>query len=432
MTLSATGLGYTYAGGAAIGPVDLHVEPGERVLLSGPSGSGKTTLLRLLSGICARSGWGTVSGRVGVGGLDPGALAPRDRPRKLGFVGQDPKDQLVCGTAADEVAFGPECAGLPGGEVEVRISRELRRAGLAGLELRDPHALSTGQQQRLVTAAALAGGAGLLLLDEPLAHLDPDGADALLAHLRALSDDGIAVVLAEHRLRRVVPWATRQVELDGGRVEYDGVPREPGGERPAPVPRPAPGAELARGEGIVHAGVLRGVDLALRERDRVALLGVNGAGKSTLLGHLSGRIGGRGLPGALEVPQDPDLTLFCATVDAELRYGPIEHGSAGEDVPRIAAGLGLTGLLDRPPHGLSRGQRLRTAVGAVLACRPRILLLDEPTAGQDPDAVERVMAVVDQELGDGALLFATHDEDLARRWANRVVRLRDGRLHEEG
>jgi energy-coupling factor transporter ATP-binding protein EcfA2 len=137
------------------------------------------------------------------------------------------------------------------------------------------------------------------------------------------------------------------------------------------------------------------------------------------------------VPAAIEVPQDPDLTLFCATVDAELRYGPTERGWTGDDVPRIAADLGLGDLLDRPPHGLSRGQRLRTAVGAVLTCRPRILLLDEPTAGQDPDAVERVMAVVDRELGDGALLFATHDEDLAGRWANRVVRLRDGRLSEE-
>lgn len=426
--------GYRYRGGAALGPIDLTVAPGERVLLSGPTGSGKTTLLRLLSGVCARAGWGEVTGEVRVGGVDPASLPPSERPRRLGFVGQDPADQLVCGTAADEVAFGPECAGDPADAVERAIVTQLARAGLAGLDARDPQHLSTGQQQRLVTAAALAADARVLLLDEPLAHLDPLGADALLAHLRALADDGITVVLAEHRLQRVAPWASREIHLVGGRVARDGPPIAPA---PAPprIPRPIDaGPVLARATGLrAQRGgraVLDGVDLEIRAGERVALLGANGSGKSTLLGHLSGRLAAPAWPGALEVPQDPDLTLFCSRVDDELASGPRARGATDvrARVAEIARALDLEELLERPPQGLSRGQRLRVAVGAALTVRPAVLLLDEPTAGQDPESVEALMAGIDRALGDGAILFATHDEELAARWASRHVELRGGRI----
>ncbi|MEQ1507464.1 MAG: ATP-binding cassette domain-containing protein, partial [Myxococcota bacterium] len=356
-------------------------------------------------------------------------LAPADRPGRLGFVAQDPGDQLVCGTVADEVAFGPECAGWAPDRVEARIPEVLAAVALGVRPDRDPRTLSTGEQQRLVTGAAIAAGARLVLLDEPLAHLDPDGAVLLLAALTRLAADGVAVVLAEHRLHLLAGFADRMVGLDGGRIVYDGplvVPPDPQ-VRPrsravGPVVLDARGISVRRGDRVV----LDAVDFALRAGDRVALLGANGVGKSTLLGRLSSR------PGAVLVPQDPDLTLFSATVAAELAYGPTDRRVPAAEVrARVAAaadGLGLTGMLDRSPHALSRGERLRVAVGAAVTCRPSVLLLDEPTAGQDLDAVEAMLVAVDDALGDAALLFATHDHGLARRHATRIVRLAGGRL----
>lgn len=407
-----------------MGPLDLRVGPGERVLLAGASGSGKSTVLRLAAGLLQRHGWGTASGTVEGG--------------RVALVAQDPADQLVCGTVADEVAFGPECAGWEAGRVEGRIRAVLDAVGLAGMADRDPRALSTGEQQRLVVGAATAALAPTLLLDEPLAHLDPDGAAALLDRLRDLAEGGVAVLLAEHRLEVVRPWCTRMVVLGGGRIVYDGPPVEVAAladpEEVAPVA--VPGEPVLAVRGLSHAWggrrVLDGVDLALRAGERVALLGANGAGKSTLLGRLSGRIGGRAAAdGVLEVPQDPDLTLFCATVRDELAYGPADRRMPADEVRRrvaeVTAALGLGALLDRSPHALSRGERLRVAVGAALTCRPAVLLLDEPTAGQDRPAVHAMLRAL-AAATDGAVLFATHDRALARRHATRTLTLSGGRL----
>ena len=153
----------------------------------------------------------------------------------------------------------------------------------------------------------------------------------------------------------------------------------------------------------------------------MAILGVNGVGKSTLLRALAG-------PERIEVPADPDLTLFCGTVREELAYGARERGLPGteEHVLRVARALRIEHLLDRPPHASSRGERLRIAVGAALCTRPTVLLLDEPTAGQDEDAIERLFAGLGELVPDAAVLFATHDPGVARRHAHRAIVLGEG------
>jgi energy-coupling factor transporter ATP-binding protein EcfA2 len=185
--------------------------------------------------------------------------------------------------------------------------------------------------------------------------------------------------------------------------------------------------ELRRGPRVLLAGVT----LHMHRGERVALLGRNGTGKSTLLGTLSGRLGGRPIVrGAVEVPQEPDLTLFATTVREEIAYGPRDRGVT-VDVDALVDMLALRHLLDRAPQGLSRGERLRVAVAAALACRPPLLLLDEPTAGQDPDAVEAVADALRTTMSGGAVLFATHDESFATRHATRVIRIDAGRLVDQ-
>jgi len=438
MTLRLRDCGYVYPGGTSgVSGVDLEVPPGERLLLTGASGSGKSTLLRLAAGLVQRHGMGDVLGQVEVGGQDPAQLSPQERAASVAFVSQIPSDQLVTGTLGDELAFGLESAGWEPDRIARRIEALWRLLGVGvGLE-RDPARLSGGQQQRVVVAASMAVGAPLLLLDEPLAQLDREGVVALLGLLTELSDSGVAVVLAEHRLKACLPWATRVAVLDHGHLARVCTPAEmslPAPLRPMPRGRPSDAILASVDDVRVSYGdveVLRGVDLTIRTGERVALVGPNGAGKSTLLSVLAGEIPGATVHGrVVDVPQDPDLALFCSTVAEELAFGPLDWGLSEEEtadrVSRVAASLGIASLLERPPQALSRGQRLRVAVGAALTTGPALLLLDEPTSGQDRESILGIMDALDALPSDVAVVFATHDHELARARSHRVIALVEG------
>ena len=450
------GAGYRYPGASApaIDGVDLVVEAGQLVLLTGPTGCGKSTLVRLAAGLLGRHGGGEIHGRVEVQGEEPSVLGPAARARRIGFVSQTPDRQILTSRLGDEIAFPLESIGADPVRLDQSVEEQLTAFDLPGPS-RSPEALSGGQRQRLVTASAMAGGAGLLLLDEPLSQLDPAGADALMGRLRALADGGTAILVVEHRLGPTLPRADRVVVMSEGRLTWTGAPSELRDEVLEPLgmqrPRalaPPQKAGVSGGPVLLEAGPLKhryrdaSVDalevlgLTLRAGERVALLGANGSGKSTLLAALSGEIaaGDVQVEGRLlDLPQDPDLTLFSATVREEIAHGPMEQrlprAEVGARVRRAAEALSVTDLMDRPPHALSRGQRLRVAVASMLSCEPSVVLLDEPTSGQDYGHVERMMAEL--RSPDRALLFATHDEDLARRHATRILRLRAGRFIEQ-
>jgi len=469
--LMLAGAGYRYPTGRTPAVADVYaaVNAGELLLITGPTGCGKSTLLRLAAGLLQRHGSGTKTGIVRLGGQDPATLESAARVGVVGFVSQNPDRQIVAGTTGDEIALGIESTGRTEG-LEDRVAELL---GLFGLPLdpeRKPTALSGGQRQRLVVASALAGAPPLLLLDEPLAQLDPRAADELMTRLRGLADDGVAVVVVEHRLEATWDRADRVLVLNEGKPVALGHPdeldlpalRELGLKLPAlldlrdrvarkgldlrnaswAVPEVAeerPGAELlAAGPlTVAYDGVvaLDGVEITLSAGERVALVGANGSGKSTLLKALAGELDGGEVacPGRIvDVPQDPDLALFCATAREEIAYGPTEARRADTEplVARLAAQFSVTPLLGRPPQALSRGQRLRVAVAAALAVEPAVLLLDEPTSGQDRDQVERLMLALRSPAR--GLLFATHDLDLALRHATRIVWLDEGRIAYDG
>lgn len=486
LELRQAGYRYPAADRPALEGLSLSLEPGTLTLLTGPTGCGKSTLLRLAAGLLARHGSGALSGAVSVGGADPAALSPAERVARIGFVSQNPVDQVVTGTLGDEIAFAAESAGLDPGTLDTTIDRLLRAVGLPAEPDRATVALSGGQRQRLVVGAALSAGARLLLLDEPLAHLDPVGAQSLLELLRLLADQGHSVLLVEHRLEPCLPLLDRLLVMEGGRLTDDWAAAEldPGRllslglsvppllelqhrfgaaaiearwpETPVPTsllpasllpgpsepgPGPGPGAEpLLHTPALRHAWAAGGdrtlaldlPPLRLFAGERVAVLGGNGAGKSTLFARLSalrtpcGRV--------ILIPQDPDLALFSATVGEELQYGPREllPGDPALPARRAAQALSVEDLWEMAPQALSRGQRLRVAVAAALASRPALLLLDEPTAGQDRDQVEAMMEALTQSLRGATLLFATHDVDLAARHATRILLLRGGRLVADG
>ncbi|RJK98414.1 ATP-binding cassette domain-containing protein [Vallicoccus soli] len=464
------GWGWRHAGRRrwAVRRVDLRVEPGERVLLLGPSGAGKSTLLAGLAGLLDAS---TAAEQEGAALVD-GAPADRQRTR-VGMLFQDPETSLVMARAGDDVAFGLENRGVPAAEIWPRVDAAVRAVGFPYGHDRPTTALSGGEQQRLALAGAVAAEPALLLLDEPTANLDPQGAALVRAAVRrALDATGATLLLVEHRVADALELVDRVVVLEpGGGVVADGAPGAvfaahgralaaagvwvPGAAA-APPRRAAraPGPAVLEGDGLVlaHPGrppVVDGLDVALRAGEATAVVGPNGAGKSTLALALAGLLapaaGAVRLPGAGARPlhrwrardlcrrvgtvfQDPEHQFLTARVDDELLLGPrrtgVPEAAARARVDELLARLRLDGLAGANPFTLSGGEKRRLSVATALATAPDVLVLDEPTFGQDARTWAELLDLL-AALRDGgtSLLAVTHDEPFAAALADRRLAL---------
>ena len=459
----------------AVAGVSFELEPGACLLIVGPSGSGKSTLARALAGLVPWSVPGRVEGDLRIDGLPVGAQDPVALVERLGIVLQDPSSQLVMEHVEDDVAFGLEGRRWDRAAMQARVPTALAETGLAGFERRRTARLSGGEQQRLALAGALAPRPGLLVLDEPTSSLDPAGAVAFVGRLAALrAARATTIVLVEHRAELAWPLADLVLALGAdGRPLALGTPRDLLDARRAdlvtagiwlpddPLPalpaagdrQPAPdsGSSIVEARGVTFsyepgAPVLAGVTLEVAEGERVALLGPNGSGKSTLGRLLVGllrpsagtiRLAGRD-PGRLAsrdlarlagyVVQDPERGFLEANVETEVLAGLSgpERAAAGD----VAATLGLPfeRFGPRNPYTLSGGEQRRLSLAAQLVRRPRLLVLDEPTFGQDRRTYDGLLALLrDRVAGGTAILAATHDLRFAGDLADRVVRLERGR-----
>jgi energy-coupling factor transport system ATP-binding protein len=432
------------------------------VLLLGPSGSGKSTLLAALAGVLGGDDEGDSAGSLTVNGRDP-----REVRGTAGLVLQDPDSQVIMSRVGDDVAFGCENLGVGRDEIWVRVREALELVGLAVPLDHPTGALSGGQKQRLALAGALAMRPGLLLLDEPTANIDPDGAvevrDAVAA---VLARTGATAVIVEHRVEAWLDVVDRIVVLAAdGAVVADGEPRAvleaqgaalaasgvwvPGHEprvtrRAGPRDRPAllaaDAVSLARVPGEpLAATVAHPLELQVESGEVVALTGPNGSGKTTLALTLGGLIAPaagevRATPeladGAGPLPirwrsrelltrigsvfQTPEHQFLAATVRDELAIGPralrLPAPEAAARVDELLTRLGLEALAAANPFTLSGGQQRRLSVGAVLATSPRVLVLDEPTFGQDAVTWAGLVDLLDELRSRGtAVVAATHD-----------------------
>ncbi|MGH3371899.1 MAG: ABC transporter ATP-binding protein [Nocardioidaceae bacterium] len=488
----------TFSGGTrpVLSHVDLAVPEGELCLVTGRTGSGKSTLLRAMNGLVPHFSGGTLSGRVAVDGRDTRQHRPRDLASVVGFVGQDPLSGFVTDNVEDELAYGMESLGLSGEVMRKRAEETLDLLGLAELRHRPLADLSGGQQQRVAIGSVLTTHPRVLVLDEPTSALDPLAAEEVLATLQRLVHDlGLTVVLAEHRLERVVQYADRLVLVSGDGTVVDGTPAEVLAGSPIAPPvvelgrvagwRPLPlsvrdarrragtlrtqlagltppthtadhdGEVVAEMSGLVagYRGVpvLKGVDLALARGEIVALMGRNGAGKSTLLRALVGmkrptngtvEVGGQ-RPADLKparllrhvglVPQVPGDLLYESTVARECSQADRDAGLAPGTTAALFGRLSPGVPEEQHPRDLSEGQRLTLALAIVLAAEPPLVLLDEPTRGLDYTAKHRLVEILrDLAAAGHAVMLATHDVELVAEVAARVVVLADGEVVADG
>ena len=518
--LRADDVSFAYVGAAraALRHVNLGVAPGEVVLVTGASGCGKSTLALALCGLIPSRVHGELRGRVMFGTTPLSGMKPHEASQLVGMVFQNPNLQLINQTVQSEVAFGPENLALPQPEIAARVDWCLDVTGMAGMRTAAVVTLSGGQKQRTAIAATLAMRPRILVLDEPLSDLDPVGAQEVLATLQRLArDGGTGVIIIEHRVDEVAPWADRVVLMDDGRVVLDQPPRaawaEPGPWRATGVGIPdvvrlahaVPGAfgsglplsvreaadavkdtwfeaalaaaAAARGIGpAAGAGpevgppllswdgvsvefdgkrVVDDVTLAVDEGEWVALIGANGSGKSTLTGLTVGlgkpsagvvRFRGRPVrPGkvfdhAAQVAlllQAADDMLFETTVRKELEFGFKFRARPKDpvlDVPEAVEFFGFAGREEDSPWELSQGGRQRLALAALLVGAPGVLVLDEPTTGQDANHMRAFLRLLDRVRARTGITIVTVTHDirgLASR-AARVVLLGEGQVRADG
>lgn len=534
--------GYTFQYRAQSAPtlydIDLVVRRGEKIAIVGASGSGKSTLIRAINGLIPHHHRGTATGTLRVLGKDPARVPLVKTASVVGTVLQDSNSQFVGLTVAEDIAFSLENQQVPHGEMPARIVRAAERVGIGDHLTESPHDLSGGQKQRVAIAGVLVDDVEVLLLDEPLANLDPATGRATVELLDDLHrDQGSTILIVEHRLEDVLHRdVDRIVLMEAGRIVADAPPDdviasgllEQHGIRPplhvaalrfagAPVEaaqRPSRSSDIALtpeqigavrtwvatgvDEGVEEAegalgetspgrttgrdsttdpvpapddpalelrGVrseiavgpersilaLDGIDARIARGEMLGVLGSNGAGKSTLARVICGfeqttggqvRIGGVDASGWTLaergeqvgfVLQEPHQMISQPQVTEEIALGMRARGISEEESERRTAAVldicGLRPFRSWPLSALSHGQKKRVSIASVLALEPEVLLLDEPTAGQDYAHYTDFMEFLRQVNDTGTtVVLITHDMHLALEYTDRVLVLSAGQL----
>lgn len=476
--------------------INLTLADGEMLLLAGRSGCGKSTLIKAVSGLLGSEERGELQGAIYLQGEDISKWPPEKTGQLVGTVYQSPDDQLFAMTVADEVGFALENQGEEPEIIARKVSETLQLVGLGGFEDYSIHKLSGGQRQRLALASILVTRPGLLILDEPVSQMNPQGVQSFMQLLVRLNREaGIAILMIEHRVNELCKYFSRLAVMQDGRIVYDGLVKDAwqamtgrtdlGLREPQTVKlcRALQLSELTTDEGrivqMLHsecepaaaaaqaqpAGqqqplleardlyytypgskepTLKKLQFTLYQGQITAIMGFNGAGKSTLMNLLGGLtqtqqgsmlLEGKPVDKQLGkigyLRQEPDLMLLADTVREELCWK--NNTITQQELQLLLKHMNLEEYADDFPLALSKGQRLRVVLGAMLAKKPALLLLDEPTTGQDEQSLAEIrrLLLAYKEQG-GSIFICTHDMELAAQVADRVIVLCAGKIIADG
>jgi energy-coupling factor transport system ATP-binding protein len=515
LALNIQNLSYRYRGQEkpALDRVSLDVARGDSLVIMGPTEAGKSTLTAAMNGLVPHFFKGRFEGAVTVLGRNTKEKSVAELSERVGMVFQDFEAQLFSTNVELEVAFGPENLGLPHEEIARRVDENLRLVGLAGLKHRSPATLSGGQKQKLAIASILALKPELLVMDEPTTDLDPESKKEIFRiteELRLRED--MTLVVVEHETEEVLNAKNILLLKDGKVAGYGPAPEmlrridllERVGVRPPAIPayfhRMGFGTlpltieeglkefaargwrirndayarlverEYRRGKGYGETIIecedleyaypgglkaLNGINVAIRRKEIVAIIGQNGGGKTTLAKHLNGLLlpgGGRVCVNGLAtteqtlfglgrsvayVFQNPDHQIFSETVFDEVAFGLRQRGMSDQEtrgpVEQALAAVGLTGFEHEDPFSLTKSGRKRVAVASVLALKPDVLILDEPTTGLDYSEQRSMMEMINGLNQQGCtIIFITHHMWIVAEYAHRVLVLKEGQVLMDG
>ena len=473
--ISVRNLTVSYGTNMVLQNVSFDVNAGDCIVITGSSGCGKSTLAHVLTGLIPHLIPAQVEGTVHIAAMDALHSSVDMLAHQVGIVFQNPRTHLFHLRVEDEVAFGPRNLGMSEDEVNAHVDWALNAVGLTDLCEQKPANLSGGQIQRLAIATALAMKPKVLVLDEPTASLDVPGTQNVISTLETLKKQyGLTIILIEHRLAEVRRLADRVLIMDEGRIAlqggFDDVLGDQATLRQYGLRRPTaemltdwsrlltpnghhpedqqPLLDLQNlSAGYEGQAIIHNISLKIFRGEFVALVGDNGTGKSTLALAAAGLlklIGGnvtvnstsRPRPG-LDIAllfQNPADQLFTDTVDEEIAFGPRNYRKFDSEIHELTlTSADLRHLRARRPFTLSIGQQQRTALASCIALRPALVILDEPTLGQDWRHLQQLMdcLVLLNQQGT-AILLITHDYKLVHHYAKRVILMEKGRLVLDG
>uniref|UniRef100_A0A2U9IPJ5 Cobalt ABC transporter ATP-binding protein n=1 Tax=Acidianus sulfidivorans JP7 TaxID=619593 RepID=A0A2U9IPJ5_9CREN len=471
---------------------ELQIEDGTSVLIVGKSGSGKSTLINVINGVIPNMINAEVDGEIYVYGHDPRKQPIFETAKLVGTLLQDPETQVFNYTVKDEVAFGPENFMLPKDEIEKRVEISAKMTGITELLNRDVSTLSGGELQRTALASVLAMQPKALILDEPTSNIDPKGTAEIFSLIKTFRSERRSLIIVEHKLDRVLPFVDRVILIDGGRILFDvekdelidkadllhssGVeipeyylylkkigatrfdPKYLKDYRYSPPPRKEGKDDILYAKVKVYTKdgkTLVNTELSLKKGEIVALMGNNGAGKSTLLKAIMGLLDkklrsdvtlivkGKDLSkkGLAErgsyigyLPQNFDIMFIKRTVEEEVAFGMKNRKNFNQEkLNNILKEFSLYKIRKEDPLLLSMGQRRRVAMASVISSGADIVLMDEPTSGQD--WYHRLMLGKEvQEMRERGYTFliVTHDSRFVDKFCDRVLVMKNGKIITNG
>lgn len=397
--------------------LSFFVESGERVVITGPSGSGKTTLLYLCNRLYPDNCDGIVRGTVKLFDRASDAYKPGEVNHRIATVFQDPDAQFCMLTVEEELAFTLENLNVERDEMDGRIEDVLELTGLTDFRHSVIQQLSGGEKQRIATACALIMEPEVLLLDEPISHLDPFTAKQFISWLDELQRKRSLTILAiEHRVELWAGFFDREIQLEQTKSAKQIDKRISSIQNKHSL-------DVSK---VSTKSFLKEVSFALDKGEVAVLAGPNGSGKSTLLKALCQLIPMNGTvrPSHLGyVPQSPEFLFVTKTVRDEIAFG------GGVAVDELVDRLHLQTVANAHPFSVSHGQKRRVAIASMLCDGREIILMDEPTSGQDAASMSELFQLIDERAREGTtFLIVTHDMEFAHDVADSILLMKKGAL----